>query len=181
MGGRVNRHGERSEGIVWDFTVNDPLLTVHPDFTQTRAVVEHLFQKNMWDQDPTSLVTYALKQEFKRQSGEARIKTLFDREAVGAYPTVAELTRLITADTRLVVIDKNLIRSIENGERVDRKVLLANSVQLWSSKIGQLALNPIGYGSELYAWGYEYDKKFLGVMAGILRLNQFKRDGYALI
>jgi CRISPR-associated endonuclease/helicase Cas3 len=182
IGGRVNRHGERSEGVVWDFVVNDPLLTQHADFKQTRVVVEDIFRKGMWDRDLTELMTYALEQEFKRQSGEQKIAELFQKEAVGSYPSVADLTQLIRSDTRLVVIDPKLVAAIDAGERVDRRELLANSVQLWFSKIRKHALNPIGYGKEeLYAWGNEYDPKFLGIMAGVLKMDQIDRDGYAFV
>jgi CRISPR-associated endonuclease/helicase Cas3 len=182
IGGRVNRHGERPAGIVWDFVVNDPLFILHPDFKQTRGVVEDIFRKNLWERDLTGLMTYALEQEFKLQSGELKIHELFRKEGVGAYPTVAELTRLISSDTRLVVIDPRLIAALTDGERIDHRELLARSVQLWSSKIRKLALNPIGYGTEeLYAWGYDYDPKFLGIMAGVLRLNEIDREGYAFV
>jgi hypothetical protein len=80
------------------------------------------------------------------------------------------------------VIDPKLVAAIEAGERVDRRKLLARSVQLWSARIRKLALNPIGYGEEeLYAWGYEYDPKFLGTMAGVLKMDQIDRDGYAFV
>jgi CRISPR-associated endonuclease/helicase Cas3 len=182
IGGRVNRHGERWEGVVWDFIVNDPLLNLHPDFRHTREVVEDIFRKGMWDRDLTELMTYALEEEFKRQSGEQRIADLFRREAVGSYPGVAELTRLISSDTRLVVVDRRLIAAITAGERVDHRELMEHSVQLWSSRIRKLALNPIGFGNdELYAWGYKYDPKFLGIMAGVLTMNEIDRDGYALV
>jgi CRISPR-associated endonuclease/helicase Cas3 len=181
IGGRVNRHGERYEGLVWDFIVNDPLLTVHPDFKHSRDVVEDIFRKGMWDRDLTTLMTYALEQEFKRQSGEQKIAELFQQEGVGSYPHVAELTRLINSDTRLVVIDPRLISAIGEGAHIDRRELLGHSVQLWSSKIRQLALNQIGYDSELYAWEYDYDPKFLGIMAGVLKMNQVERDSYAFV
>jgi CRISPR-associated endonuclease/helicase Cas3 len=182
IGGRVNRHGERPVAVVWDFVVTDRLLTLHPDFNRTRDVVEDIFRKGLWERDLTGLMTYALEQEFKLQSGERKIEELFQKEAVGAYPTVAELTRLISSDTRLVVIDKRLVAAIAGGERVDRRELLARSVQLWFGKISKLALNPIGNGAEeLYAWGYEYDPKFLGIMAGVLKLNEIDREGYAFV
>ncbi len=181
IGGRVNRHGERPDGVVWDFIVNDPLLTLHPDFKHSRDVVEDIFRKGMWNQDLTTLMTYALEQEFKRQSGGQKIDELFQKEAVGSYPRVAELTRLINSDTRTVVIDARLIDAIRNGARIDRRELLARSVQLWFSKIGKFALVPIGNGAEIYAWGYEYDAKFLGIMAGVLKLSQMERDSYAFI
>ena len=51
-----------------------------------------------------------------------------------------------------------------------------------SSKIGKLALEPIGFGEEeLYAWQYDYDPEFLDTMAGILKLNQIDRDGFAMV
>jgi CRISPR-associated endonuclease/helicase Cas3 len=181
IGGRVNRHGERSEASVWDFIVNDPLLPIHPDFKHSRDVVEDVFRKAMWDQDLTILMTYALEQEFKRYSGEQKIAELFHKERAGSYPEVARLTRLITSDTRLVVIDTNLVAAIGAGAKVSWHQLLSHSVQLWSDKVKKLALSQIGHDSELYAWGYDYDPKFLGIMAGVLKLNQIERDGYAFV
>lgn len=181
IGGRVNRHGERSNGVVWDFVVNDPLLSLHPDFNHSRDVVADVFRKALWDQDLTGLMTYALEQEFKRQSGEEKITELFQQEKVGSYPRVSELTRLINADTRLVVIDHDLAQAIRNGAQVNRRALLAHSVQLWSTKVARLALSPIGRDFEIYAWQYEYDPKFTGIMAGVLSLSQMERDGFAFV
>ena len=181
IGGRVNRHGERSEGVVWDFVVNDPLLTVHPDFKSSRDVVDDVFRKGMWDRDLTELMTYALDEEFKRKSEEQKIADLMREESAGSYPSVAELTRLITADTRLVVIDTGLINAVREGSRVDHRELVARSVQLWFTKVDELSLTQIGHGEELYAWEYEYDPRFLGIMAGILKLSQVDRDRYAFV
>ena len=75
----------------------------------------------------------------------------------------------------------SLEKAIREGRRVDHRELMAKSVQLWFTKVGKLALNQIGYGAELYAWEYEYDPKFLGIMAGILKLSQIHRDGYAFV
>lgn len=181
IGGRVNRHGERAEGMVWDFTVNDPLLPAHPDFRHSSDVVEELFRKGMWDQDLTTLMTYALEQEFKRHSSEHKIEALMQQEAQGSYPAVARLTRLISSDTRLVVIDRDLIADLEQHRHIDPGVLISRSVQLWSSKIQKLGLIEIGNGSELYSWGYEYDPQFLGVMEGVLKQKEIELQGYAII
>jgi CRISPR-associated endonuclease/helicase Cas3 len=181
VGGRVNRHGERTEGVVWDFVVNDPFLPLHPDFRHSRDVVEDLFRKNMWGEELTTLMTYALEQEFKRSSKEANIKELFDSEKVGSYPVVAKLTRLITADTRIVVTDQQLIANLRRRIPVDRRELRNNSVQLWATKIQKLALNPIAHELELYAWEYGYDPEFLGIMDGILEHADISRAGCAVI
>jgi hypothetical protein len=54
-------------------------------------------------------------------------------------------------------------------------------VQLWFNKIHDLALSQIGHGSELYAWDYEYDPDFLGVMEGVLKQQRIRASGFALV
>ena len=78
-------------------------------------------------------------------------------------------------------IDPNLVQAIRAGAKVNRRELLARSVQLWSTKVEKLALEPIGWDSEVYAWQYDYDPKFTGIMAGVLKLNKVDRDGYAFV
>ncbi len=170
-----------AEKVVWDFTTNDPLLTQHPEFRHGRDVVEQLFLKRKWDDDLTDLMTYALQEEFKRCSGEKKIAELFEQESAGAYPCVAKLTQLIDADTRLVIIDKNIATAIEEGERVDRNALMGHSVQLWFSKIEKLALKKVGSGEELYEWIYDYDAEFLGIMKGVLAQADINRQGYGIV
>jgi hypothetical protein len=125
-------------------------------------------------------MTYALEQEFKRESGEKRIARLSQAEAAGSYPEVASLTRLIEDDTRLVVVDGNTVAAIHGGGKIDRRQLVTHSVQMWCSKIKALALREIGFGrEEIYEWSYDYDRKFLGVMAGVLKLDGIRRNGIA--
>jgi CRISPR-associated endonuclease/helicase Cas3 len=181
IGGRVNRHGERADGLVWDFVVSDPLLTIHPDFKHGRDVVEDLFRKRMWDRDLTELMGYALEEEFKRHSKESEINDLLKREALGSYPSVTELTRIISTATQLVVVDRPLIEALRRGASIDRRTLLAKSVQLWSNKITKLGLMEVGRDSGLYAWEYAYDEHFLGIMEGVLKLMQIDADGYAIV
>lgn len=170
IGGRVNRHGERGTGVVWDFVVNDPKLTAHPAFTQTRRVVELLFNEGRWNEEPGDLVTYALEQEFKLDSAEKLIADLKKQEKAGAYPTVSKLAQLIQADTRLVVVDSELAKTLRSGGRVNARTLIQHSVQLWASKIENLDLPPLGYGGEIFEWRYPYDGHFLGVMEGMLQM-----------
>jgi len=103
------------------------------------------------------------------------------REAVGSYPSVTELTRIISAATQLVVVDRPLIEALRRGANIDRRTLLANSVQLWSNKIAKLGLVEVGRDSGLYAWEYAYDEHFLGIMEGVLKLMQIDADGYAIV
>jgi CRISPR-associated endonuclease/helicase Cas3 len=181
VGGRVNRHGERTEGVVWDFVVNDTLLPPHPDFRHSRDVVEELFRNKMWGKDLTSLMTYALEQEFKRCSKEANIEELFGCELRGSYPLVTKLTRLISTDTHIVVIDQQLIDRIRARIPVNSRELRLNSVQLWATKIERYRLQPIGREQDLYAWEYGYDPDFLGIMKGILEQADIDQAGCAVV
>jgi len=181
IGGRVNRHGEVAQGDVWDFVAVDPELSLHPNFNHSRDVVEEVFRKGMWELDTTELMSYALEQEFKRQSGEAKITELNEKEKLSSYPRVAELTRLIDADTRLVVIDRDLVNSMRLGKPIPKKDLLARSVQIWLSKIEKFALSSVNSDREIFSWDYDYDPRFTGIMAGILKLNQIDRQGFALV
>lgn len=181
VGGRVNRHAERGGGVVWDFIVNDPLLPSHPDFRHSREVVEELFRKEMWDEELTALMTYALEQEFKRSSKEASIQELFNAELHGSYPLVAKLTRLISSDTRVVVIDSELSDRIKAGVSVSSRELLQKSVQLWATKVERFRLQPVGHRADLYSWDYGYDPDFLGIMKGVLEQADIIRAGGAVI
>ena len=180
-GGRVNRHGERDRSTVWDFVVSDPQLPPHPDFRYGREVVQKVFAQNMWKWSASDLMTYALEQEFKRHAQEGSIKKLLLQERLGAYPDVAKLSKLITADTRLVVIEPALIKDLRSGMSVSPTELLLHSVQLWPNKIAALALNPIGWDNELFAWEYPYDGKFLGIMEGVFQQQSVSSSGYALV
>jgi CRISPR-associated endonuclease/helicase Cas3 len=181
VGGRVNRHGERDQSMVWDFVVSDPQLPPHPDLRHGREVVQHVFAEDMWQQDASDLMTYALEQEFKRHAQEDSIKKLLLQERLGAYPEVAMLSRLITADTRLVVIDPSLIHDLRSGTVVNPRELVSHSVQLWSTKIASLALSPIGTSEELYAWEYPYDGQFLGIMEGVFQQRSITDSGCVMV
>lgn len=181
IGGRVNRHGNATEAEVWDFVVNDPRWKQHPQFDQTRPVVEEVFAKQMWKEDPASLTTYALEQEFKRHPQERKIADLHTLEKCGDYPEVAKSAKLIDSDTRFVVIDRMLAERIRSGEKVGRHELQQLSVQLWAYKINQFRLEELGYGEEIYEWPYTYDSKFLGIMAGVLELEDIDEEGCAFV
>jgi hypothetical protein len=83
---------------------------------------------------------------------------------------VADGFRIITSDTRTVVVDKKLVERVENREPVPWPEIMRNSVQLWSNRIKNLGMEPVHPGSDLYVWNNLYDPLLLGVMRGILPL-----------
>jgi len=102
-------------------------------------------------------------------------------EAALNFETVDKGFKLIDSDTRLVVIDQELVRRIENWEQVSWREIQSNSVQLWAYRIQDLALEPIRDHDGLFQWGDNEYSDFLGCMAGILKNEQFKAAGGAII
>lgn len=181
-GGRVNREGLTQRADVWDFMVSDPRWKRHPDFEHTQPVVEEVFRDCKWDTySPAEIASYSLEQEFKRRPQEEKIKEIQKLEQVGDYPGVSREARLIKTDTQLVVINPQIAEAVRRGERVPQSDLLSNSVQLWLYRVKKLALPSIGYKEEIYEWLYAYDPEFLGIMEGVLDLDDIEAQGYAII
>ena len=93
---------------------------------------------------------------------------------------MADGFRIITSDTRTVVVDKDIVERVEKRESVLWPEIMRNSVQLWSNRIKDLGMGPVHPGSDLYVWNNLYDPLLLGVMKGILPLV-FGNHGKELI
>ena len=177
IGGRVNRHGNSETAEIWDFRVIDPLLNHHPAFQTSRSVLKKMFEEQLIQHlSPTEAVTEAMRREIMSDSNETA-EIIKKCEQKCDYPQVAKLYRVINADTRIVVIDKDIIAALEKWEKVSTLDLLRNSIQLWTQKIKALSLESIRGHDELYKWTAPYDPDFLGFMAGVLPLVYAQEEG----
>jgi CRISPR-associated endonuclease/helicase Cas3 len=186
VGGRVNRHSEKAEGIVFDFCIDEgDGITRHPGVRYSAAVLKRQLEAepgllSSERYDPAALITRAMAEEI-RDCGGLGHDSLAEAERHRDYPRAAEKGRVIEADTRLVVVDPALIERLTARERVGFKELLAGSVQLWSTRVSALRLECVPTRPELYRWPYEYDSEFLGYMAGLLKQIDFLRTGIAIL
>ncbi len=177
IGGRANRHGDDETAEVWDFRVIDPLLNRHPAFDTSRLVLNKLFEEDLIQNlSATDAVTEAMRREIMSDYN-TKTEIIKECERKCDYPEVAKLCRVIDADTRIVVIDKDIVEALEAWEKVSTLDLLRNSVQLWSQKINLLSLEPVRGHEELYKWTAPYDPDFLGYMEGVLPLVYAKEEG----
>lgn len=172
VGGRVNRHGELDTGVVYDFLI-DPGngVTSHPAARYSAAVLKRQFENKLLTSDkydPAELVTCAIAEEIINQGGFGH-DPLVQAERFQNYPSVAEAGRLIVADTRIVVVDNELIKLLDRRVPVGFRKLIEGSVQIWSNRVDSLGLRPLPSRREIYSWPYEYDSDFLGYMAGVLK------------
>ena len=181
VGGRVNRHGEydaQGGSLVSDFALADQLITSHPAAEVSADVLRDFLSKGDLDNpNAADLVTRAMREELRRLPAEAG-KQLLEAELKRNYPEVAKLGRVISDDTRLVVVDPRLKALLRRGRRVSFRELLEGSVQLWAKKIEKLGCEQVPHrGDELYLWNSRYDPDFLGIMAGVLVQEEFLMAG----
>jgi CRISPR-associated endonuclease/helicase Cas3 len=184
IGGRVSRNAEHDEAMVWDFRVLDALLNQHPGFTVSRRVLDQMFDNAfMQTQSPSELAKEAMRREVTAK-GENKAREICEAEDGMEYPDVARLCRVIDSDTRLVIIDPDLVEMLHQRKKVGYRQLLLHSVQIWTHKITKLPISPIfphratrNDRDTLYAWTAAYDPDFLGYMAGVMPILEGLRDG----
>ncbi|MHB9012619.1 MAG: DEAD/DEAH box helicase [Ignavibacteriaceae bacterium] len=183
VGGRVRRNNENFEPTLIDFRIEAPLFNRHPAFTLSSQILEKLFDERRVEIDsPSDLITEALRRELMSNDDEKQ-RRLQKMENEMDYPEVARLYKVIADDTRVVLIDQELIRKLENYQKVDPKDINRKSVQIWATKINKLRVEALIGSSDsgLYVWPYEYDPDFLGYMKGVLPLLKFESDGFQII
>jgi CRISPR-associated endonuclease/helicase Cas3 len=180
VGGRVSRENEHDDGNVWHFRVNDPELPPHPGFQVAQRVLDAMLQEKWFERlPPASLAKEAMRRECT-EGGYQKAQNILKAEDDMEYPTVSKLCRVIDTDTRIVIIDPILAKRLQQGKPVDRITLLRHSVQMWTNKLRQFAVDPVwpeqDFDVGLFVWRAEYDPDFLGYMAGALPLLKGLRD-----
>jgi len=187
IAGRVNRSGEYQEAEVWDFRHDcSGGLSLHPQAKLSRGILAGIFTKCAHDRRQPSPddCTEALQLELRNDRGAQalRIEEIERAEKSASYPELAKLCRIITSDTRTVLVDANLIERVERRDRQQFpswREVMRNSVQIWASRLdaSKLPVKPIGPNGELWAWIGKYDG-FLGYMAGVLDLLRTGQKGF---
>jgi CRISPR-associated endonuclease/helicase Cas3 len=177
IGGRVNRHGAWSSADVWDARLSDSMFNQHPAFRYSRDVLQKMLAEGKLKGDVSEAVTEALRRELVLKDVRGKADELRDCELQEEWPEVARLYRVIDSDTQTVVVDPNLVKRIEAGERVPWRDLVRGSVQIWRKKVQDLAVRRLDRDGELFYWTGPYDPEFLGYMAGVLPLIQGRGTG----
>jgi CRISPR-associated endonuclease/helicase Cas3 len=168
VGGRVNRHGEYGQRAeVWDFRLkHEGLLKDHPAFLVSGQVLGGLFAEGKVG---SGYATLAMQREIRmKNTGTAGEDAIVRAERIGDYPKVTELFKVIDTDTVTVVVDRTLVKRLEQGESIDRNLLQQLSVQIWSARKELWQVKEVPGYPGLYYWPYGYDD-FLGYMAGVLK------------
>jgi hypothetical protein len=149
----------------------------NPAFEASRRVLSEMLGEGAIGAATSNVVTDALRRELVVHEVGAKAEELRRCERLEEFPRVTELYRVIDSDTRTVVVDPELVKRLNEGQRVSWRDLLRGSVQIWARKVETLGIRGVAGHEELYYWSGIYDADFLGYMAGVLPLIQGRDTG----
>jgi len=183
VSGRINRHGKRDFGRLFDFRIlAENGLNHHPGFDESSDILQQLWPEMTSDNmDGSKLCSKAVRKELSRfPAKKTKSELLISADQKQNFQEVSENYRIIDSGTATVIIDVNVVKKLEMGIFVNWQEIQENSVQLWMAKIDKLELPEIRGCSQdgIYSWinCYEYDAEFLGIMGGILQPEIFFRE-----
>lgn len=175
--GRVNRHGNYNQAMVWSFTLKEQdLLKKHPSMRDSANILLELFSSG--ETISPSLCTEAFRREIRL--GGSFQRSLLDSDNKMRFPQVEKDFRVINSDTRVVVIDKEIIEKLENHRAVTWQDIQKYSVHIWGYRLSELKVPEILASPGIYKWNYAYNN-FIGYMTGILPIESVKNGNICII
>lgn len=170
--GRVNRHNYLNVGTVWAITLKEEgLLRKHPGMADSSKVLLSLIAEG-YAISP-NLCTNALKREIRLAGGFSGALLKHDEEM--RFPQVEEEFRVIASETKIVVVEEELIEKLESYQTVSWKYIQKSSVQIWGYHLDDLRIPEVKGHPGLHKWTYDYDD-FIGYMAGMLSVEFFEKS-----
>ena len=174
--GRVNRSGKRQNARVvsFRFTGGDG-LNANPALEDSSRVLRRMLEEG--SPLSASLCTEALRRELQLDPrSDSLLKRIVAEERRMQFPEVERDFKVIAADTRIVVVEQDVMRRMESFEPVDWREILRGSVQLWGYKIEKMRIPEVVGHPGAFKWNLEYSP-FLGIMEGVLKLSTFFDEG----
>ncbi len=183
VSGRINRHGKRSFGQLFDFRIfPEDGLSRHPGIVESADILNNMWVEMTGDNvDYSELCSKAIRKELSRSPvKKTKSELLLSDEQGQDFQKVSTAYRIIDSETATVIVDVGLVKKLETGVTVNWQEIQKNSVQLWMARIDKLELKEIRGCKQdgIYSWidTYEYDTSFLGIMGGILQPEAFFKE-----
>ena len=182
LAGRVNRNSEYGEANtdVWTITLNanDCGVTGNPSLFCSARILREFFEQGK-EIAPT-LCTEAMQKEICEQGVFST--RMLDEESRYAFATIAKEFKVIEDDSQLTVINPDLVRRIREFEDVTWQEIQNGSVRIRKNireklKIEESRRYP---GVLLWPTGAKYTP-FIGYMEAVLELEEFDKNGGAII
>lgn len=163
--GRINRGSISDNAITYVYSWNENLVGKDKPFTENPQLIPGIIVFNSitnFDNLTPSYCTELVRMELNIIAN-GKGKKLLIMEENRQFEEIKKEFNVIDNATATVIIDKDLIRRIELGEKVQYNEIVRNSIQLWFTKIEKIEdminLNIIKdlNEREYYVWNEEYD------------------------
>ncbi len=178
--GRVNRSGERNYSAMVSFRFGaEDGINQNKGMQDSIRVLVNLLSSGQ--PVSTELCTEALRRELRLDPGsESLFAKISNAESNMRFPEVEKMFRIISADTRTVLVNADVVRRVETFESVDWRDIQRNSVQIWGYNIDKLQIPELAHHPGMYKWHLAYSP-FLGYMEGVLQVDDFTNAGGGIV
>lgn len=178
LAGRVNRNSEYGNADIWTISLEEDgqFVKRHPAFEHSSKILRDFFQDGM----PISpeFCTAAMEKELRETDVE--LKQLIEKEGVCSFKAVQEKFRVIPDDTWLALVDKKLIRKIQDFKDVSWADIQNGSVRVRKNILATMGVQEFRRFPGVYHWDVSYTP-FLGYMDAVLQIPNLKSAGGAII
>jgi CRISPR/Cas system-associated endonuclease/helicase Cas3 len=131
LAGRVNRHGFYYDSEVWTFClVENELFNQNPELNAAQNVLKYYIENNILISPELS--TESIQREIREKGVSNVFKELLNAEIHNKFPFVEEKFKVINSDTRLVLVDVDIIKKIKKCEKITWQEIQKKSVQIYS-------------------------------------------------
>jgi len=174
--GRINRGGIYNNSEIWTFKLKEcDNFNTNPEFLISRTILQKYFETGI-DITP-ELSTESINEEIKVKGGSSTFKKLLDYEEFQSFPKIEKEFKVINTDTKLVIINNDVINDIKRYNKVSWQEIQKHSVRIYGYNLDNYAIDEFLPG--MYKWTLDYND-FLGIMAGVLIVIK-TRKGDSLI
>jgi CRISPR-associated endonuclease Cas3-HD len=167
--GRINRNDEYDDSEIWTFKIAEGgLLKKHPAFKDSAAILQKYFEDGI--KITPELSTQSIEEEIVSYGRSSVFMNLVNHEKNNDFKTVEKLFKVIDTDTRITLVDTELIAKIRAHKKVDWQTIQKNSIRIRKYILNETKAEEILAG--IYKWPLAYDD-FIGYMAGVLPIAKF--------
>jgi CRISPR/Cas system-associated endonuclease/helicase Cas3 len=175
--GRINRGGIWGYSEIWTFKLKESdNFNINPELQISRNILQRYFE--IGTQITPDLCTESINKEIKEKGVSSQFEKLLSCEQSLRFPNVEQTFKVINTDTKLVIVDKKIIESIKDYNKVSWQDIQNHSVRIYGYNLDRYSIEPILSGT--YQWILKYDD-FLGIMAGALPVIRAEGGGGLIV
>jgi CRISPR-associated endonuclease Cas3-HD len=177
--GRINRGGIWDYSEIWTLKLKESdNFNINPELQTSRNILQKYLETGT--QISPDLSTESIIKEIKEKGVSSIFDELIDYERSLKFPKVEDKFKVINTDTKLVIVDKEIIKSIKNHKKVSWLEVQNHSVRIYGYNLDKYSIEELLSGTKIYQWVLGYDN-FLGIMTEALPVIKAEKGGGLIV